>query len=339
MIPGNQASGGKFIDPPSAVTGVVNALGNAEVTITHTGYKGKSGSVRYRVIASNGVTASTNSASVAISSGLTAGATYTFTAVAIDSTSETESPVSTSSSAVVLGTVPSAPATPTVSLPSTYGNTTASVSWSAPASVGSEISDYTVQYSSNSGSTWTTFSRAASTATSVTVTGLTNGTAYIFRVNAINGIGTGSYSSSSSSVTPLFGKLPTPIVSDIAETTNSIPWCYDNWSDQYTYVYYGGCCGNPNDIYGSCHGWFSLGENVFRDTYVYASQAGWANSDSIYLSETTNIAPVVPPVVPVVPPVVPCGFCGCTCCAPNGCVDGGSKVGVVCVTPSGTFAC
>ena len=42
-----------------------------------------------------------------------------------------------------------------------------------------------------------------STATTETVTGLTNGTAYTFRVAAINAIGTGSNSSSSNSVTPL----------------------------------------------------------------------------------------------------------------------------------------
>jgi hypothetical protein len=41
-----------------------------------------------------------------------------------------------------------------------------------------------------------------STATSLIVTGLTNGTAYLFRVAAVNGIGQGPYSTASSSVTP-----------------------------------------------------------------------------------------------------------------------------------------
>jgi hypothetical protein len=78
------------------------------------------------------------------------------------------------------------------------------VSWTAPTGVIAQapITDYVVQYSSNSGSTWTTFTRAASTATSATVTGLTNGTAYTFRVAAVNAVGTGSYSSASASVTP-----------------------------------------------------------------------------------------------------------------------------------------
>ena len=47
-----------------------------------------------------------------------------------------------------------------------------------------------------------------STATTRTVTGLTNGTAYQFRVAAVNGIGQGSYSTASSAVTPTAGTPP-----------------------------------------------------------------------------------------------------------------------------------
>jgi hypothetical protein len=206
-----------------------------------------------------------------------------------------------------MGFAPGAPTSVTASLPSTYGNTTASVSWTAPVSVGSpELNDYTIQYSSDSGSNWTTFSDSVSNATSVTVTGLSNGTAYIFRVAAKNNIGTGVYSSSSNSVTPLFGKLPTPIATDIIETDTTIPWCYTNHSDSYTYNYYGGCCGTPNDQSGTCHGWTGLPCGVFRDTYVYVSQFGWANSDSIYLSESTNCPP--PDFGPDFPPVFPPDF-------------------------------
>lgn len=96
-------------------------------------------------------------------------------------------------------TTPSAP----TGVSGTAGDSQVSLSWTSPASNGgSTITDYVVQYSSNSGSSWTTFSDGTSTSTSATVTGLTNGTAYVFRVAAVNSVGTGSYSTASSSVTP-----------------------------------------------------------------------------------------------------------------------------------------
>jgi hypothetical protein len=82
------------------------------------------------------------------------------------------------------------------------GNAQVSLSWSAP-SLGSPPTDYQVQYSSNSGTTWTTFSDGTSTATFAVVTGLTNGTGYIFRVRAVNALGEGPYGSASGTVTPL----------------------------------------------------------------------------------------------------------------------------------------
>lgn len=101
------------------------------------------------------------------------------------------------------------PTTPT-NLSVTGGNGQASLSWTAPTGVISQapITDYIVQYSSNSGSTWTTFTDAVSTATSVTITGLTNGTTYVFRVAAVNAVGVGEYTAASSAVTPA---VPPPV--------------------------------------------------------------------------------------------------------------------------------
>jgi hypothetical protein len=98
------------------------------------------------------------------------------------------------------------PAAPT-SVTATAGNAQATVSWTAPTGVLAQapVSDYVVQFSSNSGSTWTTVSRTASTTASQVVTSLTNGTAYTFRVAAANAVGTGPYSTASIAVTPVAG--------------------------------------------------------------------------------------------------------------------------------------
>ena len=119
------------------------------------------------------------------------------------------------------------PAAPT-SVTASAGNTQATVSWTAPTVLSqTPITDYTIQYSSNSGSSWATFSDGTSTSTSATVTGLTNGTAYTFRVAAVNGIGQGAWSSASSAVTPSVG--------NIIQTTSGLYAWYDAAADNSVY--------------------------------------------------------------------------------------------------------
>ena len=105
---------------------------------------------------------------------------------------------------------PAQPAAPTL----TYSNTSLGVSWTAPADNGQEISDYDVQYractystdltcSSSSTATWgnwtdRTGETSSDTSTSVTLSGLTNGTAYQVQVRAANSVGESDWSTSAS---------------------------------------------------------------------------------------------------------------------------------------------
>jgi hypothetical protein len=95
--------------------------------------------------------------------------------------------------------VPDAPSGVTV----TAGDAQATVSWSAPADEGgSSVSSYSVQYSSDNGTTWDSATMCSGTAMNCTVTGLTSGTSYLFEVAATNAVGTGAFSASSAAVTP-----------------------------------------------------------------------------------------------------------------------------------------
>ncbi len=116
---------------------------------------------------------------------------------------------------VVATTVPSPP----TNVSAIQGNLLATVSWTAPASDGgSPITEYTV-ISSLGGITATT------TATSLTVTGLTNGTAYTFTVTATNSNGTSLPSDASNSVTPdLVPGVPSGVSAIPSDVSALVSW-------------------------------------------------------------------------------------------------------------------
>ncbi|HEX4094086.1 MAG TPA: fibronectin type III domain-containing protein [Trebonia sp.] len=126
--------------------------------------------------------------------GLTAGGSYTFTVAAINGIGT--GAASPQSNAVIPYTLPGAPVIGAVSA----GDSAATVNWTAPASNGSSaITGYVVTpYIGGVAQTPQTFT---STATAETLTGLTPGTSYTFKVAAINAAGTGPASAMSAAVT------------------------------------------------------------------------------------------------------------------------------------------
>jgi len=95
------------------------------------------------------------------------------------------------------------------------GTNSATVSWNVPNNNGSDIINYTIQYSSDSGNSWSLsndpiylFAGDVSTTRNATVTNLSSSNSYVFRVAAINSVGSGSYSSASNSVTPGGAVIP-----------------------------------------------------------------------------------------------------------------------------------
>jgi hypothetical protein len=190
---------------PNAPTSLTGVAGNAQVELSWSAPVVTGGAAitdyQIEVSVSSGpysvITRSASTATTYTATGLTNGSSYRYRVAAVNS----EGPGATvTSSALVPQTVPLAP----TSVTGTSGDGLSLVRWTAPTdNGGSAVIDYVIQYSSDSGSTWATFSDGSSTNTQTTVTGLTNGTAYLFRVAAVSSVGTGNYSTASAAVTPV----------------------------------------------------------------------------------------------------------------------------------------
>lgn len=189
---------------PPAPTGTP---GNTQIPLSWTAPASADTIVGYRIFQSTDGTnfdSGTDQISTGLSktiTGLTNGTSYYYKVAALTGTSPyTVGTLSGASAAIVPRTVPGTP----TSVTATRQNAQVSLSWTAPVSNGgSAITDYEIEYSSDTGTTWVPFTDSTSTSTSAVITGLSNGTEYIFRVKAENIAGLGSPSTSSAAVTPV----------------------------------------------------------------------------------------------------------------------------------------
>jgi len=186
--------GGTVPGPPTAVTATA---GNQSATVTWAAPLNPGGSAitRYVVTALDSTLSSrggqvctwTTGALSCDVTGLTNGDAYSFTVTATNSLGN--SVASNSSNTVVSGlSVPFAP-TGLIAVP---GNTTVSLTWTAPFNGGSAIKGYNVYEGTTSGhenyGAPVNGSILIAT-TTTTVTGLTNGATYYFTVEAVNALG------------------------------------------------------------------------------------------------------------------------------------------------------
>jgi trimeric autotransporter adhesin len=163
--------------------------GQASVAFTAPTTGGKTIS-SYTVTSSPGSFTNTGSSSPITVTGLQSGTAYTYTLTATNANGT--SSASSALSAVTATTVPQAPTIGTA----TAGNAQASVTFTAGATGGSAITGYTVTSSPGN-------ITATGSSSPITITGLTNGTAYTFTATATNANGTSSASSASNSVSPV----------------------------------------------------------------------------------------------------------------------------------------
>ena len=128
--------------------------------------------------------------------GLVNGTAYFYKVAAVNAVGT--SALSNEASATPRATAPSSP----LSLAAVAGNATVALSWTAPASNGgSAVTGYNVYRGTSAGGEGATPVASNVSGTAFTDTGLVNGTAYFYRVAAVNAVGT-SAQSNEASATP-----------------------------------------------------------------------------------------------------------------------------------------
>ena len=92
-----------------------------------------------------------------------------------------------------------------LALTATPGDSQVSLSWGAPPDDGNPITDYIVEFKRTADSTFAELNDGVSTSTTASLTGLTNGISYDFRVSAVNSIGIGE----AAQITKIIGESET----------------------------------------------------------------------------------------------------------------------------------
>jgi len=173
--------------------GTGRAYNNGSATVTFTAPTSKLPITSYTVTSSPGSYTASGASSPITVAGLQSATAYTFTVTATSAIGT--SAASSASNSITATTVPQAPTIGSA----TAGNGSATVAYTAGATGGAAVSTFTAT-ASPGGATGTGSSP-------ITVSGLSNGTAYTFTVTATNGNGTSTASSASNSVTPAIPAL------------------------------------------------------------------------------------------------------------------------------------
>ena len=256
----------------------------------------------------DGSGASTTSHTV---TGLTEGVTYRFKIRAVNDVGD--GAASPESDAVMPAVAPPAPSKPTVS----RGDGSVTLTWSSTGDGGSAITGWEYQVGQRDWGDWTEVPDSGASTTSHTVTGLTNGASYRFRVRAVNAVGDGAASAESDPVTPA-ATPPAPTRPAVSRGNRSVTltwsstgdgglditgWEYQQkegenaWGD-WTEVPDSGASTTSHTVTGLTNG----ASYRFRVRAVNALGDGAASDESAAVTPATTLAPPLAPTRPAVSP-------------------------------------
>ncbi|MGO8671341.1 MAG: malectin domain-containing carbohydrate-binding protein [Capsulimonadaceae bacterium] len=218
---------------PSAPTNLTATAGSTQVALAWTAssgatsynlYEGTATGAEGATPVATGITATSYTAT-----GLTNGTPYYFTVAAVNASGTSSK--SNEASATPVSGVPSAP----TALTATAGNTQVALSWTA----GTGATTYNVYEGTATGSEGAAPVATGVTATSYTDTGLTNGTAYFFKVAGVDSSGT-SAQSNEASATPVSSTLSAPTGLSAAGTNAQVALSWTGSTGATSYDVYRG---------------------------------------------------------------------------------------------------
>ena len=276
---------------PGQVTNVTaSAAGTASANVSWSAPSSGGPVTSYRVTPYVGSTAQTPKTVAASNTattvtGLTTGTTYTFKVEALNANGP--GPASAASNTVTPTgpVVPSAP-TSVVARPATAS---ARVTWTLPSGDGdSAITGQTI--TPYIGSTAQTPMQVGASATSATMTGLTNDTTYTFKVTATNGIGTSPASAASNAVTPEatvfdFATPATIDSGDVLPVELGVKFKAD-FNGAVTGIRFYKAAGNTGTHIGSL--WTASGTRLAQATFTNETDSGW---QAVTFSSPVTITP------------------------------------------------
>lgn len=184
------------------------------------------------------------------------------------------------------------------SLSAVYGNQSAQVSWTIPASNGGTISGFRVEYSTD-GDNWTLSQLVSASATSHTITGLTNGTSYFVRVTGVTAAGNGAYAISGDAVIPATTPTNTsvPTVSGQSSYGSVLSASAGSWNANgralgaanYQWQYSTDSGSNWNDLVGETSDQLTINGNIGALLRVKVTRSNAVGSTIGYSTATTAV--------------------------------------------------
>jgi hypothetical protein len=225
--------------------GIARAYNNGAASVAFTAGSGPAATSFTVTSSPGGFTASGASSPLTVT-GLASSTQYTYTVTATNAAGT--SYASAASAGVIATTVPQAPVIGTA----TRGSASATVAYTAGATGGSAVSTFTATSSPSS--------ITGTGASPITVSGLSNGTAYTFTVTATNANGTSTASSASNSVTPAAPPAGYTYSASAAKWYKLYPSTH-NWTTANTTV--------TND-----GGWLAVPKSATQNTAVKSASGG-----------------------------------------------------------------